>query len=573
MMKKPKILIVDDLKTNILALTMMLKKVDAELLSVQSGNDALALVLEKEISLILLDVNMPEMDGFEVASFLKEDEKTKHIPIIFVTAMDRSDANNTKGYDAGAVDFIYKPIDPFILLSKVNVFLDLWRLKYGLEQEIAIVKKKEEEISFLSGHDVLTGLSNRRKFHERLSSEIHRAERSNEKLALLFLDLDGFKKINDSLGHEAGDYLLKNLSHSFQKVVRDSDFIARYGGDEFVILLTNVKDKYSITNRVERLIEVASTEYNYNIHDMKVSASVGIALYPEHASDDTKLLSHADTAMYLAKDEGKNCFRFYNQTLNDKLKRELLLDKHLKKALQKEEFELYFQPVIDLQRKEVVGAESLIRWQKNSELGFVSPEEFIGIAESNGTIYEIGLWVLEETLKLLDEYPQLYMAINASSLQFMNNLLYDKLKENVESGRLNPRHLEIEITERLLLNNIETPESRLEDISKLGFSLSIDDFGTGYSSLSYLRYCPVNTVKIDKSFVSNIPDKSNEALCNAIVSMAKALKLKVIAEGIETEEQKNFLTQIGCDMSQGYYFAKPLPKEEFIAFYKKGEVV
>ena len=572
-MNKPKILIVDDLKTNILALSMILKKVDAELVTAQSGNEALAIVLETDVSLILLDVNMPEMDGFEVATFLNEDEETKHIPIIFVTAMDRSDKNNTKGYDVGAVDFIYKPIDSFILLSKVNVFLDLWRLKFGLLEEIEERKQKEQEISFLSGHDMLTGLCNRRTFHDRLTTEINRAQRANEKLALLFLDLDGFKKINDSLGHEAGDLLLKNLSLAFKKEIRDSDLLARYGGDEFVVLLTNIQDKYSIIPRVDNLIKAASELHDYNSHDMKVSASVGIALFPEHASDDTKLLSHADTAMYLAKEEGKNCFRFYSQSLNDKLKRHLLLDEHLKKALKKDEFELYFQPVINLQTREIIGAESLIRWQKNSELGFVSPEEFIGVAESNGTIYEIGLWVLEETLKLLDEHPQLYMAINASTLQFMNDSLHDTLKENVESGRLNPSHLEVEITERLLLDNINTPQSRLNDISNLGFSLSIDDFGTGYSSLSYLKNCPVNTVKIDKAFVSTIPDPSNEALCNAIIAMAEALHLKVIAEGIETKEQQDFLTQAGCDMCQGYYFSKPLPKESFLEFVAKGKVL
>ena len=571
-MQKPKILVVDDLKTNILALTMMLRKVDAELLSAQSGNEALSMVLETDIALILLDVNMPQMDGFEVASFLNEDELTKHIPIIFVTAMDRSDANNTKGYDVGAVDFIYKPIDPFILLSKVKVFLDLWTLRHGLEQEIQERKKKEKEIIFLSGHDLLTGLNNRRKFHERLSSEISRAERSGENLALIFLDLDGFKKINDSLGHDAGDYLLKELSLLFKKEIRNSDLLARYGGDEFVVLFTNVRDNNKIIRRVEALIEAAAQMFYYNAHELKVSASVGISLYPEHAITDTELLSSADTAMYLAKAEGKNCFRFYSQSLNDKLKRHLRLDAYLQHALQNDEFELYFQPVIDLQTNSVIGAESLIRWQKNPDLGFVSPEEFIGVAESNGTIHAIGLWVLEETLKLMDDYPELRLAINASSLQFMNNLLYDVLQENIQSGRLNPKYLEIEITERLLLDNLNTPESRLNDISDLGFSMSIDDFGTGYSSLSYLRDCPVSTVKIDKSFVFNIPDHSNEALCNAIIAMAKALNLKVIAEGVETQAQRIFLQYAGCDMCQGYYFAKPLPKEEFIAFLKQGDV-
>jgi len=572
-MKQPKILIVDDHNANIISLKIILKKIDAELLSAESGNEALAIVLEENITLILLDVNMPQMDGFEVASLLKEDEKTKHIPIIFVTAMDRDDKNSIRGYNSGAVDFIYKPIDPFVLLSKINVFLDLWHLKSGLEEEIDIVKKKEEEILFLSGHDVLTGLSNRRKFHEQLNAEINRAERSQEKLALIFLDLDGFKKINDSLGHDAGDYLLQQLSLSFKKEIRDSDLLARYGGDEFVLLFSNIKDENAIVKRIKNLVNAASQKFAYNYHDLKVSASIGVSLYPDHALTDTELLSSADTAMYLAKEEGKNCFRFYNQSLDAKLKRNLMLDQYLQNALKNDEFELYFQPVIDLQANKIIGAESLIRWQKNSDLGFVSPEEFIGIAESNGTIHAIGLWVLEETLKLMDEYPTLKMAINASSLQFMNNKLYDALKANIDKGRLNPQFLEIEITERLLLDNLDTPESRLNDISALGFSLSIDDFGTGYSSLSYLRNCPVNTVKIDKSFVSNIPDKPNEALCKAILAMAEALNLNVVAEGIETEHQKEFLRDAKCNLAQGYYFARPLPKEEFIAFFSKGEVL
>ncbi len=569
-MTQAKILIVDDLKTNILALSMILKQVDAELVTARSGNEALQKVLEHDISIILLDVNMPEMDGFEVAAFLKEDEATKHIPIIFVTAMDRHDGNSRKGYLSGAVDFIYKPIDSFVLLSKVNVFLDLWRLRAGLDSEIQQRKENEEKIRYLSDNDLLTGLCNRRGFHVRLKSEIARSKRSKEMFALLFLDLDGFKKINDSLGHEAGDYLLKELSKLFKNSLRNSDFIGRYGGDEFVVLLTGIKHESAITQKIEELIQIASQEFIYDTHIMKVSVSIGVALYPEHAQSDTKLLSYADTAMYLAKEEGKNCFRFYTQELNEKLKRELLLDEHLKYALERDEFELYFQPVIDLQKKEVVGAESLLRWKKNKTLGFVSPEEFIPITESNGLIYDIGLWVLEETLKLLDEHPQLYMAINASSLQFMNDSLYSKLKEHVESGRLDPSHLEVEITERLLLDNIGSPKNYLLDISALGFSLSIDDFGTGYSSLSYLKSCPVNTVKIDKSFVSNIPDTSNEALCKAIISMADALHLKVIAEGIETEFQKDFLTTLGCDYSQGYYFAKPLEKEAFLAFVAKG---
>ncbi len=567
-MKIPKILIVDDKYASILSLKTILKKVNAEFISASSGNEALASVLEHEIMLILLDVNMPDMDGFEVASLLREEELTKYIPIIFLTAMDRNNYNIRQGYSVGGVDFLYKPIDPFVLVSKIKIFLDLWSLKETLQEEIILRKNKEQEIEFISGHDTLTGLYNRRKFHAKLSDEIKRAQRENTTFALLFLDLDGFKKVNDTLGHNAGDYLLKVIADAFKREVRDYDIIARYGGDEFVILLLNIDTNYDIFERLNRLIATASKIYFYGTHEIQVGVSIGVSMYPEHGAKDTELLTHADTAMYLAKEQGKNCFRFYNQELNSQLKRRLLLDKHIKKALQNNEFELFFQPVMNLQTKEIVGGESLLRW-KNETLGQVPPDEFISIAEMNGMIHQIGIWVLEETLKIMQEYPDLHMAINASSLQFMNNQLYDALALNIAQGKLNPQKLEVEITEGLLLDAEKIGASRLFAISGLGISLSIDDFGTGYSSLSYLKRCPVNTVKIDKSFVINIPNTEDEALCKAIIAMAEALGLKVIAEGVETLEQELFLTKNGCEFSQGYYLSKPLPKSEFIKFLKQ----
>jgi len=570
-MNKANILIVDDRHENLVSLKTLLKKVAANIISASSGNKALTLVLDHDITLILLDVNMPEMDGFEVASILNDNEDTKHIPIIFLTALDRNDENMLKGYAAGAIDFIYKPIEPIILLSKVNTFLGLYhKLHQNLNKETKLRKANEDKILFLSKHDELTELPNRRFFHAKLKDEIQRTQRHNNQFALLFLDIDGFKHVNDTLGHSAGDCLLQHLSQGFKQEIRNTDIVARYGGDEFVFLLLDIEDRDSIITKLQSIIGFASKEFQWNKHKIKVGASVGVAIYPEHGDNDSDLLSSADTAMYKAKEEGKNCFRFYNDTLNKQLQRRLLLDTHLKNALQKNELEVYYQGVVDIVNNKIIGAEALLRWQKNEDLGFVSPEEFIPICESNGTIHEIGLFVLDDVIQIMQELPDLKFAINASPLQFLNSVFYDALKAHSTKKNINMKQLEVEITERLILNEQEKEKSSLNAIDKLGASLSIDDFGTGYSSLSSLKFYPVSTVKIDKSFVMRIPNQEDEALCKAIISLADALSLDVIAEGIENEEQQRFLVAAGCKMAQGYHFCKPMPKTEFIQLVEKG---
>ena len=560
---QPKILVVDDTPANLIAMQVILKKVSAELVMVDSGNKALREAVRNDFAVILLDVNMPEMDGFEVAELLSNAEQTKNIPIIFVTAIHDDQSSILRGYKAGAVDYVQKPILPEILRSKVKVFLDLWELKAGLEAEIIARHAAELEVHHLAQHDALTQLPNRRQIYTELALVIDRSQRRKEQFAVLFLDLDGFKKVNDEMGHEMGDALLIEMGKRFKNQVRSTDLVGRYGGDEFIIILADTHDPMQLRNKLQKLVTVASQAFNLQDKEMLVTTSIGVSLYPEHGNTADELISNADSAMYLAKDTGKNLFQFYSDQLNQQMKRNLLIESHLRHALANNEFDVYFQPIIDLTTQSAIGAEALLRWS-NESLGFVSPDEFIPVAESAGLIGDIGIWVLQQVADYMAVHPRLHFAVNASSLQFNNSQLHDEVSRLIDAKLIKAEMLEIEITEGVLLDRTGKAREQLLAIHNLGVSISVDDFGTGYSSLSYLKNCPVTTVKVDRSFVSDIPkDKEDMTLVKTIIAMAKGLGLKVIAEGVETIEQAEFIKQEGGVLAQGYYFAKPMPQKDF----------
>ncbi len=563
---KPKILVVDDLPANITSMKTLLRKVDVEIITAHCGNDALSLAVQHNFAVILLDINMPEMDGFEVASYLKTLDETKNIPIIFVTAVHHDSGSILQGYQAGAVDYVTKPITPEILISKINIFINLWSLKTGLEQEIDLRKSAEQEIEYLAQHDALTHLPNRRQIRSVLDTALDRSRRNAAPFAVLFLDLDGFKKINDEFGHEAGDYILNQVSQRFKTQIRSFDTVGRYGGDEFIILLMDIENSLCLNYKLKQLIATIAQPFQFEGQSLHIGVSIGVATYPAHGENADELLNHADAAMYLAKKEGKNDFRFYSDTLNQQIYRQNLLEKHLRSALKKQELEVYFQPIINVISGKPIGAEALLRWH-NETLGQISPEEFIPIAESSGLISEIGVWVLHQVIPVLQRWNNLNIAINASSLQFKNALLFQAIQKAVANQCLDANRLEIEITESLLLEKSDNVRQQMDDICALGAQLSIDDFGTGYSALSYLKQCPVNTVKIDRSFIAEIPHSHEScALVKAIIAMSHALNLKVIAEGIETESQWRFLQQQQCESAQGYFFAKPMPTAKFHQF-------
>jgi diguanylate cyclase (GGDEF)-like protein len=572
-MPEARILIVDDTRANLVALQVLLKPVEAEVLIAESGQQALLLAAENKenIALVLLDVLMPVMDGFEVARLLNENENTRSIPIIFITA-DQDDAHVEEAYLSGAVDYIQKPIRKIALISKVRVFLDLWLLRHGLELEVEQRRVAEHRVEHLATHDPLTNLPNRRGLYEELNELIYRSRRYKYSSAVIYVDLDGFKHVNDHFGHEAGDRLLTQVATNFKAIVRQTDSVARIGGDEFIVLITDIDGETSLITKIESLLNEASRPLQFNRHQITTGASIGIALYPDHGDDAETLLHHADQAMYQAKQQGKNTFRFFTEDINAKAHRQRELQDNLRKALPNNEFTVFFQPIVDARSGQVVSAEALLRWY-NVNLGEVFPDEFIPAAESAGLIAELGCWVLKEAIATGAHWQQrfgieLRIAVNASSIQFRNNLLFDTIKEQIDNHSWNPDLLEVEITEGLLLDDSPEVNTYIDAISNCGVRLSVDDFGTGFSALSYLKNYPLSTVKIDRSFIMDLPgDKENAVLVQAIIAMAHGLRLEVIAEGVETAEQWDYLKSLDCDFVQGYYFGKPMPQADFEDFF------
>jgi len=575
---KPVILIVDDVSANRFALRQLLKTIDAELIEASSGEEALLKSIEIDnLALILLDVQMPIMDGYETAELLREEEQTLHIPIIFVTAVHRDEQHILKGYSSGAIDYITKPIQPDILAAKISLFMELWRLRFGLEREIINRNKLEDKNKFLADHDMLTGLPNRRRLYLEIERAAARSHRENNEFALLFIDLDGFKSVNDTLGHKVGDAVLIQIAERFCALVRKTDTVTRFGGDEFVILLTEISESQFLIGRIMEVLEVARQPILIGNEEIILSVSVGVCIYPNQIDDYDKLIDYADIAMYKSKELGKNTFSFFSSDMDQAAHRRLAVEKQLRYARKRNEFSIHFQPVVNCSTGKPVGVEALLRWT-NSELGSIPPDYFIPIAESSGLIHELGAWVFEQSIEKMNEINKqlqplpitLKVAVNASTLQFKNSTWFKTVEKAIKAKRIAPEDIEIEITEGLLLEDSSEVNKQLSDIRTLGISLSVDDFGTGYSALSYLKRCPINTVKIDRSFVKGIPDdKEDMVLIHAIIAMAHGLGLSVIAEGIETQEQWDFLREEGCDFAQGYFFSKPLPAKELELWLKE----
>ncbi len=570
-MPEAKILIVDDSKAYLVSFQAMLKNINARLIMVESGEAALRETdKHDDIALILLDVEMPGMDGFEVSRIMQKNERTRSIPIIFVTA-NQDNSHIEQGYLAGAVDYLQKPIQKTVLLSKVRVFLDLWLLRSGLEEEIAQRKSAESHIEHMELRDPLTSLPNRRSLYEELSEMINRSERYRFSSAVIYINLDGFKAINDKFSHEAGDQILVQISSNFSHLVRETDTVARIGGDEFVVLINDIDEKTSLIPKIMELIDATSKPRHCNGKQVRISASIGIALFPEHGTDSADLLHHANQAMYQAKNEGKNTFRFFSEEINRRAHRQLELQDNLKNAIAKNELSIFFQPIIDVTSALPVSAEALTRWN-SSTLGIVGPDEFIPAAESSGLIPELGCWVLRQSIEAGAHWLKTYgiglrIAVNASTIQFRSNLLFDTIKQQIELHQWDPSLLEVEITEGLLLDNSTQVMTYINEINKKGVRLAVDDFGTGFSALSYLKNYPVSTVKIDRSFITDLPnDHENKVLVQAIIAMAHGLGLEVVAEGVESEAQWRFLQSLKCDFAQGYFFGKPMPIKDFEAY-------
>jgi diguanylate cyclase (GGDEF)-like protein/PAS domain S-box-containing protein len=438
---------------------------------------------------------------------------------------------------------------------------------FAFARDITERRVAEERVQSLAYYDALTGLPNRILLRDRLTQALATARRQKHQVALLFLDLDRFKIINDSLGHTVGDLLLQEVAERLQSFAREQDTVARLGGDEFLIVLTNVKDIPAAAVAAERFMDAMTVGFVIQGHSLSVSCSLGISIFPEHGADSETLIKNADAAMYSAKDAGRNNFQFFTADMTAKAVERLTLENNLRTALDRQELFLVYQPQMEIATGKIIGLEALIRW-RHPELGLVPPDEFISIAENSGLIMPIGEWVLRtacaQARKWLEEgFAAVSVAVNVSAIQFRQEGFPDTVGRVLQETGLPPQCLELELTESLLLSNADVMFSVLRQLTAMGLRLAIDDFGTGYSSLSYLKHFPVSKLKIDRSFVRDVAvNPDDAAIATAIISMAKSLNLKVIAEGVEDEAQMSFLRTHQCDEIQGYYFSKPLAVDE-----------
>ncbi len=443
----------------------------------------------------------------------------------------------------------------------------------GTVEDITERKENSAIIEYQATHDDLTGLPNRTLLKDRLHQAILNAERSQSQLAVVFVDLDQFKDINDSMGHHVGDQLLISMAERLSSCVRDSDTVARPGGDEFVLLLPDLHCIETLSHTLQRILSTVSQPCYIEPREFVVTCSLGISMFPQDGHDIDTLLKHADNAMYKAKQAGKNNFQFYTRELNAMLLERLELEYHLRHAIKNNEFELYFQPKMCIHSGKITGLEALLRWHSSMQ-GMVSPKKFIPIAEESVLIEQIGEWVLEEACRQSVYLHQktghiLPIAINISPRQFYKPDFPEIIEKAISRSKLNPFLIELEITEGTIVRQPSRFIDILKRLKSVGIKLAIDDFGTGYSSMSYLKNFPIDHLKIDQSFVKNLEDDiTNQAILRAIVALGKNLGLKVIAEGVETESQKSFLAAIGCDQMQGYLFGKPMNMKDLLEFIK-----
>lgn len=705
--KKANILVVDDNPGKRLALVSVLESLNQNCVTAESGLDALRCLLGQEFAVILLDVQMPDMDGFETARLIRSRQRSECTPIIFVTAYVRGEMDMLEAYSLGAVDFIFTPIIPEILRAKVSVFVELSQqiqaikqheeqlerlvelrtaaltaeiaerkqaevsirklssamekvadaifitdadgvIEYvnsafvvvtGYERDEAIGKspriiksgshdekfyaqiweallrgevyrnvivnrrkdgqlyheavtitpltdqqgkvtnfissgkdmsesiQAQERLHHLAHHDALTGLPNRVLFVERLKHALQRANHRKRAVAVMFLDMDRFKMVNDTLGHEAGDQLLQAMAARLLACVREGDTIARFGGDEFAGLLNDVASPEDVAPIVQKFVEALAPTFLIDGHELFVGGSIGISLYPEDGTDPQSLMKNADTAMYSAKQRGGNSSEFYYAGMNENALARLDVETGLRHALGRQEFILHYQPQVDLKHGEVVGLEALLRWER-AESDMVSPLEFIPILEETGLIVAVGEWMLRTACVQHRAWqaaglPPLRMAVNISSRQFEADDLTEILRRSIQDADMSAEFLELEITESVLMKNVDQGIAALHALSTMGIRFAIDDFGTGYSSLTYLKRFPIDILKIDKTFVREITENADDAaIVKAIIMMAHSLGIHVLAEGVETREQAEFLRQQGCDLAQGHYFSPPLSGKE-----------
>ena len=548
-----KILIIDDDRTTRFALKKFLEKVGYLVDEVINGEQGVMYCERIQPDLIIIDALMPGMDGFETCEKITHQFSNHRIPIIMVTALD-NEASINKAFNAGASDYISKPVNFALFKHRV--------------QRLLSVKHAEKQISDLAHKDPLTGLINRNLFTKLAAQTLSAHERKNKVIALMFLDLNRFKLVNDSYGHEAGDLLLKVVAERLTRSIRQNDIVSRFGGDEFVIALTDIKSIDNIEKLAKKIQTNLSRPFVFMGKEMHIGISIGISVSStEEQTSISNLIKNADMAMYQSKDS-KAPYVFYDQSMEDSINHRLAVENDLRGAISRDELKVFYQPQFSVDTGDLIGMEALVRWF-HPENGLVPPDNFIGIAEETGQINMIGEWVLEAACTRLKSWVDqgatpIRVAVNLSAYQLGDEKIIDTISSILDKTQLPHHLLELEITESAMMNNEEAVIEKLEVLKKLGIKLAIDDFGTGYSSLSYLKRFPINLLKIDRSFVMNsLSDKVDADIIRTIIVLAHSMGVEVIAEGVETKEQSDLLASLHCDYLQGYLFGKPMPEDEF----------
>jgi len=560
-----RLLLIDDDEVDRQTLVRALKKSQREYDIVQASTaaDGLQLAGAQHFDAILLDYRLPDKDGLEVLALLRGGQFEGTAVIMLSHQEDDDLADHC--IEAGAQDFLLKSdVNSRRLVRAVRQA----KQRYLIEEAL---KNSREELRQLAQCDPLTGLTNRRGFEAAIETAIKNARRSNTRLAVLLLDLDDFKSVNDTLGHDAGDLLLKEIARRLGATVRESDLLCRLGGDEFVILMTDLKENEQAALLAERILCALQKPVLIGDQEQIVTTSIGVAVFDQQTTNASDLLKFADVAMYRAKQEGRNKCRFFSPQLQESVLLRAGLKQELHRALERGEFKLYYQAQINANDGSLGGMEALLRWQ-HPVRGILAPAAFLSVAEDTGLIVEIGHWVLREACRQLNAWQarlplqcqKLVLGINLSAVQLQQKNLSCEIQNVLSEFRLDASHLELEITESALIEDTSKLATLLSSIVEQGVSLSLDDFGTGYSSLQHIKIFSIGVLKIDQGFVAEIGRGGrNEPLLLAIIAFAKALNMKVIAEGVETRQQADFCISNGCDLLQGYYYSCPVPPEEF----------
>ena len=577
------ILVVDDELINRKLLERLLQAEGYLTITAADGPEALAAAALQRPDLILLDVMMPGMNGYEVTARVKANPETAHIPIIMVSAQDDRDAR-LAGLAAGAEEYVTKPIDRAELYLRARNLLRLKDLSDRLNAQATAleleVQLRTAELQQLAHFDTVTGLPNRSLFYDRLTKHLLRKRPAGEgnSVGVMFIDVDHFKNVNDSLGHASGDDLLREVAERLVGCVRTRDTVGRLGGDEFGIVLALQDGPRDAATVAAKVCTALRKPFNIGGHEVIVSASIGISLSPDDAASPETLIQYADTAMYRAKELGRDRFQFFTKQMNADLRTRLELEAAVRHGIERNEFVLHYQPKVDLRTGRVCGVEALLRWARPGH-GLVSPAEFIPVLESTGLIVQVGSWVLSEAAAqvrrwLSSDVGPLPVAINVSSRQFVDSDLDLEVANALSANEIPASLLELELTETALMEHTESTAATLTKLRARGVRISVDDFGTGYSSLAYLRRFPIDTLKIDRAFVKDMTTNADDAaIATTIIQLAHGLSFSVVAEGVETEDQAAFLREHGCDQMQGFLFSRPLPVAELECLLTRSRIV